>query len=34
MFQALFGPVMKAMKGKGNPQTIRELLQRQLDLKR
>jgi aspartyl-tRNA(Asn)/glutamyl-tRNA(Gln) amidotransferase subunit B len=34
MFQALFGPIMKAMKGKGNPQTIREILQRQLDLKR
>ncbi len=34
MLQALFGPVMKAMKGKGNPQTIREILQQQLDSKR
>lgn len=34
MFQALFGPIMKAMKGQGNPQTIREILQRQLDLQR
>ncbi len=34
MFQALFGPVMKAMKGKGNPQTIREILQQRLESKR
>src|SRR5690606_5927873 len=34
MLQALFGPVMKAMKGKGNPQTIREILQERLDSKR
>jgi aspartyl-tRNA(Asn)/glutamyl-tRNA(Gln) amidotransferase subunit B len=31
MFQALFGPIMGRLKGRGNPQAIREILQQQLD---
>jgi aspartyl-tRNA(Asn)/glutamyl-tRNA(Gln) amidotransferase subunit B len=31
LFQALFGSVMKSSQGKANPQTIREVLQQQLD---
>jgi aspartyl-tRNA(Asn)/glutamyl-tRNA(Gln) amidotransferase subunit B len=31
MFQALFGPIMGKLKGKGNPATIKEILQQHLE---
>lgn len=34
LFQALFGQCMKAMAGKGNPQTIQTILKEELDARK